>query len=200
MAPLCCAINASLLLLSPKIGDFRGLLWGRKGRSRRDAGTLRRYYLLPTKNTQKSHSQSYGFLRDFLGPPMGGFESDVRTHKKSLEPKLKAFAVRTGLEPATSGVTGRYSNQLNYRTKVVRTSFSKASAKVLLFFELTKFFGRKMHKNMHFFDFCFVFEYYTMQIWRFLCFSMWLTLFSLSRSFVGEKSSCSCRMMAPSSC
>jgi hypothetical protein len=27
-------------------------------------------------------------------------------------------AVRTGLEPATLGVTGRYSNQLNYRTKV----------------------------------------------------------------------------------
>ena len=30
----------------------------------------------------------------------------------------KAFAVRTGLEPATPGVTGRYSNQLNYRTIV----------------------------------------------------------------------------------
>lgn len=29
------------------------------------------------------------------------------------------FAVRTGLEPATSGVTGRYSNQLNYRTIVL---------------------------------------------------------------------------------
>jgi hypothetical protein len=26
------------------------------------------------------------------------------------------LAVRTGLEPATLGVTGRYSNQLNYRT------------------------------------------------------------------------------------
>ncbi len=28
------------------------------------------------------------------------------------------LAVRTGLEPATPGVTGRYSNQLNYRTNV----------------------------------------------------------------------------------
>ena len=28
----------------------------------------------------------------------------------------KAFAVRTGLEPATPCVTGMYSNQLNYRT------------------------------------------------------------------------------------
>ena len=26
--------------------------------------------------------------------------------------------MRTGLEPATPGVTGRYSNQLNYRTNV----------------------------------------------------------------------------------
>ena len=39
--------------------------------------------------------------------------------KKSLRVDLQGFlAVRTGLEPATPGVTGRYSNQLNYRTKV----------------------------------------------------------------------------------
>ena len=29
------------------------------------------------------------------------------------------MAERTGLEPATPGVTGRYSNQLNYRSKYV---------------------------------------------------------------------------------
>ena len=29
------------------------------------------------------------------------------------------MADRTGLEPATSGVTGRHSNQLNYRSAVV---------------------------------------------------------------------------------
>ncbi len=29
---------------------------------------------------------------------------------------LKILAERTGLEPATPGVTGRYSNQLNYRS------------------------------------------------------------------------------------
>ena len=29
---------------------------------------------------------------------------------------FKAFAVWTGLEPATPCVTGRYSNQLNYHT------------------------------------------------------------------------------------
>ncbi len=31
----------------------------------------------------------------------------------------KEVAERTGLEPATPGVTGRYSNQLNYRSAAV---------------------------------------------------------------------------------
>ena len=30
------------------------------------------------------------------------------------------IAVRTGLEPATPGVTGPYSNQLNYRTNIFK--------------------------------------------------------------------------------
>ena len=30
---------------------------------------------------------------------------------------LEKMAERTGLEPATPGVTGRYSNQLNYRSR-----------------------------------------------------------------------------------
>ncbi len=41
------------------------------------------------------------------------------------------MAERTGLEPATPGVTGRYSNQLNYRSALNRylTDFStKADA------------------------------------------------------------------------
>ncbi len=33
---------------------------------------------------------------------------------------LIEVAERTGLEPATPGVTGRYSNQLNYRSIVLR--------------------------------------------------------------------------------
>ena len=33
----------------------------------------------------------------------------------NVEPEL---AERTGLEPATSGVTGQHSNQLNYRSAV----------------------------------------------------------------------------------
>ena len=51
-----------------------------------------------------------------------------------------AFAVRTGLEPATPCVTGMYSNQLNYHTKMFvcierPLLFSIASANVECFFE-----------------------------------------------------------------
>ena len=34
------------------------------------------------------------------------------------------LAVRTGLEPATSAVTGRHTNQLYYRTKVGKPKFA----------------------------------------------------------------------------
>ena len=36
-------------------------------------------------------------------------------HLISSEPDMGNMAQRTGLEPATPGVTGRYSNRLNYR-------------------------------------------------------------------------------------
>ena len=41
------------------------------------------------------------------------------------------MAERTGLEPATPGVTGRYSNQLNYRSalEAVIPNCKKATAK-----------------------------------------------------------------------
>ncbi len=44
---------------------------------------------------------------------------DKIVHSKKAFPIGKAFylvAERTGLEPATPGVTGRYSNRLNYRS------------------------------------------------------------------------------------
>ena len=74
----------------------------------------------------------------------GRYTVDIRYISKPLPITKEAtllgllLAVRTGLEPATPCVTGMYSNQLNYRTNCMSTSFSKASAKVLLFFELTK--------------------------------------------------------------
>ena len=39
--------------------------------------------------------------------------------KKTSTLSVEAFAVWTGLEPATPCVTGMYSNQLNYHTKTV---------------------------------------------------------------------------------
>ena len=36
-----------------------------------------------------------------------------------MNQRLLLLAVRTGLEPATPCVTGMYSNQLNYQTKVL---------------------------------------------------------------------------------
>jgi hypothetical protein len=38
------------------------------------------------------------------------------------------MADRTGLEPATSGVTGRHSNQLNYRSEAQTTERRKLEA------------------------------------------------------------------------
>ncbi len=42
----------------------------------------------------------------------------MRTQKRVPSDTLLRYllAERTGLEPATPGVTGRYSNQLNYRS------------------------------------------------------------------------------------
>ena len=37
---------------------------------------------------------------------------------------FKRMADRTGLEPATSGVTGRHSNQLNYSVRYLRLDHS----------------------------------------------------------------------------
>ncbi len=56
-------------------------------------------------------------------------------NKKPLENQgvLKFGADRTGLEPATSAVTGRHSNQLNYRSSVDElTSISGCKYKVFV--------------------------------------------------------------------
>ena len=52
----------------------------------------------------------------------------VKEKKRMIEFNHPLFrAVRTGLEPATPGVTGRYSNQLNYRTILVLFPFGIAN-------------------------------------------------------------------------
>ena len=42
----------------------------------------------------------------------------TKKEKSSENSELFMLAVRTGLEPATPCVTGMYSNQLNYRTRI----------------------------------------------------------------------------------
>ncbi len=44
-----------------------------------------------------------------------GIRKRARYHFHSTEPFIR-MAEWTGLEPATPGVTGRYSNQLNYHS------------------------------------------------------------------------------------
>ena len=46
---------------------------------------------------------------------IGGSNLEIARNKKIYN-KNNMLAERTGLEPATPGVTGRYSNQLNYRS------------------------------------------------------------------------------------
>ena len=41
------------------------------------------------------------------------------------------MAERTGLEPATSGVTGQHSNQLNYRSALLQTSRTSCAMQLL---------------------------------------------------------------------
>ena len=62
---------------------------------------------------------------DGLTSPLGsggrGFSSPYSPpvqNKKALDNNPRLSAVRKGLEPSTSGVTGRHSNQLNYRTRL----------------------------------------------------------------------------------
>ena len=56
--------------------------------------------------------------------------------------------MRTGLEPATPGVTGRYSNQLNYRTNCsVLCVFLERGCKGRYFFETCKLFSTFLRKK-----------------------------------------------------
>ena len=63
-------------------------------------------------------------------------ESDIKNAPHVCERRFSA--VRKGLEPSTSGVTGRHSNQLNYRTLrisalTVSGCFPNADAKIGIF-------------------------------------------------------------------
>ena len=54
-------------------------------------------------------------------------ESRVPGGQTKLGGDTKKMAERTGLEPATPGVTGRYSNQLNYRSTICKPAADVAT-------------------------------------------------------------------------
>ena len=53
-------------------------------------------------------------------------------------------AVRKGLGPSTSGVTGPHSNQLNYRTRLFILLLSKANANIGKFSVLANFLNKNI--------------------------------------------------------
>ena len=55
---------------------------------------------------------------------------------------------------------------LNY---IPHTSFSKASAKVLLFFDMTKYFEEKMQKKCNLCHFSFIFRFFCVTLHVFWC-------------------------------
>ncbi len=60
----------------------------------------------------------YGNIEDVNSILRATMEPALRisTDKRYFDDDALEMADRTGLEPATSGVTGRHSNQLNYRS------------------------------------------------------------------------------------
>ena len=89
---------------------YSGMISGtdsRNGSGTSSAGTL-------------DYDYSYDYLWRLTEASLPG--SDI--YEKKLSPETELSAVRKGLEPSTSGVTGRHSNQLNYRTNWVVYAFS----------------------------------------------------------------------------
>ena len=56
--------------------------------------------------------------KDDHSPSGGGYLLRFQGVMRASEGRWVKLAERTGLEPATPGVTGRYSNQLNYRSEL----------------------------------------------------------------------------------
>ena len=92
-----------------------------------------------------SEFESYVFIGALrLGLPRWGRLEGGKKKKPQIFLRLLG-AVRTGLEPATPGVTGRYSNQLNYRTILVLFPFGIAN--IGGFFVTANFFFRFIQKK-----------------------------------------------------
>ena len=69
---------------------------------------------------QRAHDGHHADVAAPMSHPSQPVAATKPTHKEKRPPEevgvLKCLAEWTGLEPATPGVTGRYSNQLNYHS------------------------------------------------------------------------------------
>ena len=110
--------------LSKCVGQLLGLLFDN---TEGDNVRLRRLitvYILsaPPKHMRRTLRLQWYFLIEarVLGLHVSHGWSEKTKALPSFDDKaLNSLAERTGLEPATPGVTGRYSNQLNYRSATV---------------------------------------------------------------------------------
>ena len=78
----------------------------------------------PTELTQQEPQNHCCCCSKWFLVFLHSFENKFSTSSGKQKPDdfssgFVVLAVRTGLEPATHGVTGRYSNQLNYRTSIL---------------------------------------------------------------------------------
>ena len=77
---------------------------------------------------------------------------NISTKNKRLPFRIVVFGSATGTRTPVYGVRGRCPRPLDDSTVTVcHTLFSKASAKVLFFFDMTKYFQKKNAKKWIFF-------------------------------------------------
>ena len=74
--------------------------------------------------------------------------------KKEAIMKLLHYRILSGRRDSNSRPPAPKAGILTGLNYIPHTSFSKASAKVLLFFDMTKYFGKKMQKKCYFLNFC----------------------------------------------
>ena len=70
--------------------------------------------------------------------------------KKEAIMKFLHYRILSGRRDSNSRPPAPKAGILTGLNYYPHTSFSKAGAKVLLFFDMTKYFSKKMQKNMHF--------------------------------------------------
>ena len=88
------------------------------------------------RNSRCRRNHSPVCLRRHPSGDTGSLAESLHRKKRAPHLRERLSAVRTRLELATPGVTGRYSNRLNYRTSPA--SLLEGIAKIVTFFNSTR--------------------------------------------------------------